>query len=372
MNTSNEEYLQEYITTRGLSKKTHKNMYNITNNYCKFQKLSLHELLLEADEDEEAGLLWKKRRLKKRLVNYMNHLKSTMSISSAKTYFAVIKTFYIHHEIEIGKLPSWNFRNASVQEPITYNDLPDRTIIKKAVEMSKPLMRSIILFLSSTGMSKVDMRKLTIKDFIDATMDYHKSTDIKNALEILNNTTKPIIPIWRKRRSKTNKYFITFNTSECTSEILNYLQSRKNLDPYDILFPIPEHYFTLQFEKINDALNLGYVGAYRRFRGHMLRKFHASNLEKAGMDRYKINVLQGKSNNAVDDVYFFQDEEELKKDYIDCMCGLLIFTEVEKINIETEEVQLIKMENEQLRMEIDEVRRMKEDIEKIKEWYIMD
>ena len=119
-------------------------------------------------------------------------------------------------------------------------------------------------------------------------------------------------------------------------------------------------------------MGLGYVGAYRRFRGHMLRKFHASNLEKAGMNRYKINLLQGKSNNAVDDVYFFQDEKELRRDYIDCMGGLLIFTKVEKVSIDDEAVRLLKMENEQLKSEIDEVRQLKKDIEKIKEWYLMD
>ena len=371
MNT-NDDYILEYISTRGLSEKTAKNLKNITNNYCQFQQSNLHKLLLEADADEEDGLIWKKRKLKKRLVDYMNHLKTTMSINSAKTYFAVIKTFYEHHEIEVGKLPAFNVRNAKVQKPITYNDLPDKEIIKTAVEVSKPLMRSIILFLSSTGMSKVDMRQLTVNSFITATYDYHKTTDMTTALQILNNLDEPIIPTWKSRRCKTNKYFITFNTPETTSEILNYLQTRKDLKPTDKLFPIPEHYFTLQFEKLNDMMGLGYVGAYRRFRGHMLRKFHASNLEKAGMNRYKINLLQGKSNNAVDDVYFFQDEKELKKSYINCMDGLLIFTKVEKVSIDDEAVKLLKMENEQLKAEIDEIRQMKKDIERIKEWYIMD
>ena len=65
----------------------------------------------------------------------------------------------------------------------------------------------------------------------------------------------------------------------------------------------------------------------------MLRKFHSSNLSKSGMDKYLINVLQGKSNNAVDEVYFFEDEEKLRKEYINHMHSLLIFTEVKEVTI---------------------------------------
>ena len=64
------------------------------------------------------------------------------------------------------------------------------------------------------------------------------------------------------------------------------------------------------FEMINDTLGLGRVGKYRRFRSHMLRKFHASALYNDGMSLDKVNDLQGKAKNKTDQAYFMTNPEE--------------------------------------------------------------
>jgi integrase len=161
-----------------------------------------------------------------------------------------------------------------------------------------------------------------------------------------------IIPTFESNREKTNKYFITYCTPECTKEILHYLKyrlSRGNWNKDSKLFKIDGNYFTLKFDELNTALGLGKAGEYNVFRSHMLRKFHASHLRKAGMDIYSINILQGKSNNSVDEVYFLEDTKQLRKDYIKYMHSLFIFTDVHEITVESEEVLLIKQENEMLR-----------------------
>ena len=104
----------------------------------------------------------------------------------------------------------------------------------------------------------------------------------------------------------------------------------------------------------------------------MLRKFHASNLSKAGMDRYKINVLQGKSNNSVDDVYFFEDEEALRNDYLKYMDCLLIFTDVKEVTKYSPEYQKVLDENKILKENLNKINSIEEDINKIKSWYIVD
>lgn len=373
---SNNKLIEEYIQTRDLKKNTHTTLKSILNHYSKFQDTSLEELIEEADNEEELGLRWKRRTLKTRLINYINYCKKTMKISSVKSYLTIVKSFYYHHEIEIHKLPPVNKRNALVSEPITYKDLPDKDIIRYACEMSTPLMRSLILFLASTGMSKVDVLGLTVQDFINATMDYHNDGgSISEILTCLTSYNGDIIPVWTNRRSKTNKYYITFNTPECTDEIVNYLIIRNNrrpLQPEDRLFKIHKDYYTKRFIDLNMLMDLGKVGTYNRFRGHMLRKFHSSNLEKAGMDRYKINVLQGKSNNAVDDVYFYTDKDTLKKEYIEHMSCLLIFTEVKTFDEYSPEYLQMQKENELLQEEVAKVRQLEVDVEKIKSWYVFD
>lgn len=369
----NEPLINEYTSARGLSEKRIQTVKSILNHYSRFQNATLPQLINEADIEEEQGIRWKRRTLKKRLINYMNHLKLIMLYSSANAYFSVVKTFYRHNEIEIGYLPSFNVNmNFNLSDPITYKDLPDKEIIRKAVEISNPLFKAIILLLSSTGMAKVDLRQLTIKDWLNATERYHHTDNLSEALKIMLNADVDIIPIWRLRRKKTNKYFVTFNTHETSIAIINYLQSvidKKELHNSDRLLPVSETYFTIKFEEINDSLGLGKAGTYNRFRGHMLRKFHASNLKKAGMSRDEINVLQGKSNGRVDDVYFFEDENKLYNDYLKYMHSLLIYTDVNVVTVDDDDVILIKKENDELRKQMNELINLKREVMSLKEWF---
>ena len=77
----NQFYIDEYIDSRGLSEVTRVKLKWVFNHYSKFQNMSLQELLDEADREEEQGIRWKKRTLKKRLINYMNYLKKKMLLS---------------------------------------------------------------------------------------------------------------------------------------------------------------------------------------------------------------------------------------------------------------------------------------------------
>lgn len=373
----NEEYAIEYCEERGLSHSTLIAVRRTLNNYSTFQQLSIEELLDEADTEEEMGVRWKKRKLKTRLINYMNYLRTEMTFNSAKTYLKIVKSFYAHYEIEIHKLPSLNERTSNIVEPISYEDLPSQDIIKKAYNIASPVMKAILLFQSSSGMSRVDALNLKVKNFIDSVEEYLPSdkSNLSSKLQYLQqlSETVDIIPTWKCRRQKTRKYFVTFSTSESTVEILNYLQLRneqKELKESDKLFKIYSSYYTEKFEELNDALNLGKKGSYNVLRGHMLRKFHSSALSRDGMDRTLINVMQGKSNGQVDDVYFFEDEKKLRKEYIKHLPSLLIFTDVKEVTVYSEEYMELKKKNEQLHEQINEIKKMQEEIDKLKEWFV--
>lgn len=373
---TNTEMITEYITTKNLKNKTYYQLKTILEDYSKYQQLTLYELIVEAEQDEDNGLRWKHRKLKTRLTSYMNYILSRLSLNSSKNYIAKIKSFYYFHEIEIHKLPPFNERNIPLDKPIKYSDLPDKEIIKNAVQLSEPLMKAIILTMVSGGFARVDLLNLTIQDFINSTNDYHNETNIVNVVEVLQKTDEQIIPTFDNRREKTNKYYITFITPEATNEILNYLQMRINRNrkyhrpeilPSDKLFKITPDWLTRKFQNLNNTMKLGKVGKYNRFRSHMLRKYHASNLNKAGMDRYKINVLQGKGNGKVDDVYFYEDTLKLKEDYLQAIDGVLIFSEL--VNVDAPEVRRIKQENETMRNELAELKR---NVDKIMEWWVFE
>lgn len=377
---TNEEYLQEYIQTRGLGEKSYYKLKSMLNHYSEYQGLTIHELITEADNEEEQGIRWKRRTLKTRLINYRNYCKENMKLSSAKAYYKIIRSFYHHHEISIGNLPAWNMNNATVSPPIQYNDLPTKDIIRRAVEISEPLMKALLLFLSSTGMSKIDCLSLTVQDYINATYTYHHTNNILDAVQVMMESDVDIIPTFKMRRSKTNKYFVTFCSPESVQAINNYLVLRneknkqygRGLNGADKLFKISESHYQNKFMELNDTLGLGKCGTFNRLRGHMLRKFHASNLEKAGMDRYKVNVLQGKSNGAVDDVYFFEDEETLKNEYVKALDGLLIFTMVKEVNQYSDDYLELLEENKMLKDKLEKVDKLQEQIDEIKSWWVFD
>lgn len=175
---TNEDLITKYITTRGLRPNTYTNMKTVLMGYSNFHEKSLYDLLEEAELEEDQGIRWKRRTLKKRLIQYMNYLLTSYNITTAKLYLSKVKSFYYHHEIEIGKLLKFNERNAIVSKPIKYTDLPTHEVTAQAVEMANPVMKAIILFMSSSGMSRVDTLKLTINDFLIATKDYHKSDNM--------------------------------------------------------------------------------------------------------------------------------------------------------------------------------------------------
>ena len=241
-------------------------------------------------------------------------------------------------------MPPFNEKNSNFSEAITFDKLPDKEIIKHALKITKsPVMRAIILFMSSSGCAMAETLNLTINDFIEATKHYHDEHDIYDVIDVLNERDD-VIPTFRLRRQKNNKFYYTFCTPEATSEILNYLLSRKKqLTGNDRLFKIHEVWLFTKFAEINDMLNLGKVGEHRRFRSHMLRKFHASYLKNAGMEKDDINALQGKSRNSTDESYFYDDPKSLQEKYIKFMGAITINLDVNNLDIKSSE--FVELEN---------------------------
>lgn len=135
-------------------------------------------------------------------------------------------------------------------------------------------MRSIILFMSSSGCARMETLNLTIGDFVKATEDYHRSNDIYEVLRRLKNN-QTVVPLFYLRRQKTNKYYYTCCSPEATTEIINYLLSEQRyLQPDSPLFKINDQEFLKRFRSINNQLGLGKVGHNIRFRSHMLRKLN--------------------------------------------------------------------------------------------------
>lgn len=329
MNSVDKKLLEELSKTRNLAYKTEQSYLHALNSYVKCQSRAFYMLLKEADQEEELGIRWKNRKLKQRLINFRIYLQENYLISSAKVYFQRILTLYRHFEIEIHNLPTISTKSAKMSKPVTFEDLPTKEMIKNAVKIASPIMKSIILFISSSGCARRETLNLTVGDFIIATFEYHKTNKIQDALSRLKELDF-FIPIFRIRRQKTNKFYYTFCSYEASKSIVNYLINlNHNLKHEDKLFNLNLYYWNKYFNNINKQLNLGKVGEYNKFRSHMLRKFHASALynEKNGLNLFEIDSLQGRGKNSTHSSYFMENPQNLREKYIYSLNAVTFFNE---------------------------------------------
>lgn len=327
MYSKDQEILDEFIKVRNLNNRTVYGYKNAIKLYTTLNSMTLVQLLKEAENDEEMGIRWKNRKLKQRLINFRLFLQEKYLISTVKVHFQRILTIYRHFEIEIHNLPPINIKNTNKLRPIMFEDLPTKEIIKDAVNITNPIMKAIILFISSSGCARQETLNITIQDFIDATSEYHNSDDIYEIITILIKRND-VIPTFKLKRQKTNKFYFTFCSPEAVSFILDYLIiSKRKLRNEDKLFKTNLDYLNGYFNEINETLNLGKIRKYNRFRSHMLRKFHASALynHENGLSLEEIDALQGRGKNNTHSSYFMENPKNLKEKYINSLKSILIF-----------------------------------------------
>lgn len=321
--------------------------------YTEFCGMSLEELLDEAEAEEDAGIKWKKRKLKRRLLTFRQYLIDNFSLNTVYAIFGPIMVIYRYFEIEIHKLPPINRKAANTADPIQFGDLPDKEIIRKAVEIATPTIKPIIYFMTSSGCAKRETLNLTIKDYIDALSEYTDETNIYDIIDDLGDC-ESVVPTFSVYRQKTGKHYTTYCSPEAVSAINTYLLWRLDALTDDRpLFKVDPNHFTMCFIEINNKLRLGKVGNYNRFRSHMLRKFHASTLYNDGMSLDKVNELQGKAKNKTDSAYFMVNPNDLKNEYIQHLPALSINQEVKKLTIKSPEYLKMEKENAEYKQRMD-------------------
>ena len=349
------ELLQEIHIVNNHSPATVRIYDQAVKKYTKFFSMSLEELLEEAEAEEEEGIRWKKRKLKRRLLTFRQYLLENYSLNSVKTIFSPILYIYKYYEIEVLEIPKINKKGVHAPEPVQFKDLPDKEIIRNAISISNPTMEAIILFMCSSGCARRETLNLTIQDYIDALSEYITKTDIYEILDELGPDCN-VVPTFSILRQKTGKHYNTFCSPEAVNAINRYLLWRKDyLKEYSPLFRIDEDYFSIKFMDINKKLGLGKVGSFNRFRSHMLRKYHASALYNDGMSLDYVNDLQGKAKNKTDQSYFMTNPQDLKDEYIKHMHAVTINQEVEKLSVKSPEYVQMERQNEEYKQKLDKL-----------------
>ena len=334
--------LEQLFTERNSSKSTQITYTRSIRYYEKLTQHTIQELLDIADDEEYNNIRWKNTRTRKWILEYREWLYTNYNVSTAQLYLTAILTTYRHFEITIPPLPYYSTKGLKRTPPINYSDLPDRQILSECLTIASPLVRAIILFMSSSGISRIDVLNLTINDYLEATSDYHDHHEsVKYAIKEMQD--QDIIPTFYLKRQKTDQSYFTFCSHEAVKSINSYLLTRTEiLTRQRPLFKIHERYINTVFERLNGYFQLGKVGNYNRLRPHMLRKYHASQLAESGMSTEHINLLQGRKVSGVaHESYIRINPESLKEEYIKALPYLVI----EDVNKYKSEVEVLKEEN---------------------------
>lgn len=318
--------------------------------------LRIDDLIDEADKEEEEGVRWKNRKLKKRLVDYRNYLFLNKSEGTAKQYLADIKAIYRHFEIELQPLPAFNSKQIDITYEPTFVDLPTKQELIDSYYEANNVVKCIILFAMSSGYSKVDMLNMSVGDFITACKDFITQDELVLQLRELRKQ-KEVIPTFIGNRQKTGKKFITFCSPEAVEHISQYLIGRDadirerfkeadeeeqedlpdKLDVSDKLFNISLSQLNYILRHINNKLGLGKAGNTTRLRCHMLRKFHAStllNYDKIKWSVQEIDSLQGRTQDKTHRAYFHNDTQKLWEKYYNSVDELMLFKSIHGIDEE--------------------------------------
>ena len=344
-----DEILERFFHERNSSPSTVTTYTRVVGIYEKFTDKHLNELLELADDEEYNNIRWKNTDTRRYIITFREFLYGKYNVSTAKLYLTAIITIYRHFEITIPPLPYYSTKHARRTDPLLPEQLLDRDILRECIRISSPVVKSLILFMSSSGMSRIDVLNLTIQDYLEATKDYHSHQEsVKYAIREMRDLEEPIIPEFHLTRQKTGQQYVTFCSHEAVKSINAYLLTRTETLTRNLpLFRIHERYFNTIFERLNEHFQLGKVGNWNRIRSHMLRKYHASQLAEAGMTTDHINLLQGRKIPGIaHETYIRIKPETLREEYIQSLPYIVISDE-DRVKTELEKVTDRKDELEQ-------------------------
>jgi integrase len=332
MDIATDPLLQEFFQNRGQKTSTRESYLFTFRLYYEATGLTPTLMIDEAEDDEDANLRLRRRRITKHLSNFHQFLenKNYTSESVAK-HLTFIRTFYRHFDIKLPNKPK-------IQKDTTVKKLPELDDIKLAVGRSNLCFQSIIVLMSSSAMGRSEISNLTIQDFLNSISKYAKLSlnDMTDVGEIRYKLTdKQVGPlIWKIQRIKTGLNYTTFSTPESLDYILRYLESKPAPETTDTkLFlnqwklPFKHKTFNQYFRDLNTRCGWGKQGKQIFFRSHNLRKWFARQLENTSLGYLNTRRLMG--HVVMDDTsrrYFKVDEDYLYNEYYANMDNVSIFS----------------------------------------------
>lgn len=374
----NSMVFQDFIEERKLTNESTVGGYLTSlTGYCDYHGMSIEELVEEAEQEEDNGIRLKKRKIKKRLIEYRNHLyDKKYSNKTIKSKMSDIIFFFDRCEIEIPKLG--RKENVPYDRSISFDEVPKKEHVKKAIETTTSIKnRALYLFCMSSCSGSAEAREFTIEEYIRGVKGIPDNIDITdiNIEEVLDEVEKDlnealenpqeqnesIVPVFHFVRKKKKRDYFTCITPEANQYIINYLKTREGLTLEDKVFDYSRKSLIRAFQSVNDKNNWGWINRDRQrfFTSHQLRRLGANLIE----DEKLVNQISGRKFDETTEAYFKRDKTKIRKEYFKWLDELTIYQKY-RINFMTDEryaafaqeLQAEKEEKEQYKKELAELK----------------
>lgn len=364
----NDSVFKDFIRSRGIKEQTIRLYESRIRHYCNFTGKSPSELIEEAEEEQDAGIKRRRRKVKIYLLDFIDYQKEKgRGKTTIKSYIETIKGFYYDNDIDIPKIRN-SFKDTN--NP-TLEKLPTKeeyiTAIKHCVTLRD---KAILLLQLSSGMGAAEVRNLKYYHFYNALKEYinlHES-DIFDISKIKHQTKEisDLVGIWQVVRYKTGMPYITFSSPEATHAIIDYLIER-NIQKSIVSLEEPlfiangkqisEHAFSFIYRRINQRANFGNRNKNRDFlTSHIPRKMFATTMYESDVEFMAVEWMLGHKIDDTRAAYYKNNVENLKKQYLEGLEGLTL----EKIKVK----KVTTPEYDILLKELNELRERDENYEK--------
>jgi len=382
-----DDMVKEFFRNRDLSANTQARYLQVFKLYSTYTGLTPTEHIDEAEAEEEARVMMRKRKIKTHLMGFKEFLYSKeYSELNIKNTVSTVRSFYSEFEIDLPRLKI----NRKYRKKETIDDIPTKKHLENILSHANLKYQAIILLMMSSGMGAAEIRSLSYGDFLRSIKDYYEppvnaKVDIGELIYILDkkeNENEVIVATWHITRVKTKMPYITFSTSESIKAILKYLNQSPPETPDSPLFrakrnknaEISAQGFLVYFNRLNKTCGYGNTGKFGFFHSHVLRKYYASTLYKLKIPELVVHWMLGHRVDPVTEAYFKSDLDFLKNQYIDCIPELSM-EQTEILKMETDEYKELQglksseVENKkrigQLEQELQEQKQTGEKVEKL-------
>ena len=231
---SDKELIDEFHTMSGHSKSTIKSYRIVFNSYRDFHAMTLSELLAEAITEQEKGVPENRLSVYNRIVSFRKYLAENYIGNTVPNSVSKIKTFYRYNRVYLPFIPPLNSKSIRKNDIISFNDLPTKDEIRLALESCDDNIALWILVILSSGMTRSEAKSLTNEMFLAGTIQYHRKTDFKDAMEYLSRKDNAVCTC-NIIRQKTGKPYYTFLNPECVQKIAEVKLNQNDFDLSDSL-----------------------------------------------------------------------------------------------------------------------------------------